>query len=211
MTPDPRLRLVLVTDRRRARGDLAAAVANAVEGGVTAVVLREKDLTTDALVAAGGPVRDACRAAGALFLVAHDVEAARRLAADGVQLGYGAPPVAAARAALGQEARVGCSTHDADELRRALGAGADHVTFSPVWDTPSKRGILAPRGVAALAEAVRVAGPTPVVALGGVTPERAAEVRRCGAAGMAVVGAILDAADRRAAARALVASWESVP
>jgi thiamine-phosphate diphosphorylase len=203
-----RLALLLVTDRRTARGPLDAAVARALAGGVTAVMLREKDLATAELVAIGGPVRDACRAAGALFLVNHNPEAARALGADGVHLGYGAPAAAEARRVLGGAALVGRSTHDLAELRSAAEDRADYVTFGPVWDTASKRGILAPRGPEGLAEAVRAAGAMHVLALGGVTAERAGAARAAGAAGLACIGAVLAAQDERAAAAALRAAWE---
>lgn len=203
------LRVVAITDRRRMRGDFGAAVAAAVAGGATAVMLREKDLATDDLVRLGAAAAEACRSAGALLLVNGDLAAARRLEAAGVHLGRGAPGVAEARAALGPAAAVGRSTHDREELADALGAGADYVTFSPVWDTASKRGVLAPRGVAALADAVRAAGNTPVVALGGVTPERVAAARAAGAAGVAAIGAVWDSGDPRAAAAALRAAWEA--
>jgi thiamine-phosphate pyrophosphorylase len=202
------LALLLVTDRRKARGPLADAVARALAGGVTAVMLREKDLATADLVALGAAIRDACRAAGAPFLVNHDLAAARALGADGVHLGYGAPAPAEARRVLGDRTLVGRSTHDLDELRRAAAEGADYVTFGPVWDTESKRGILEPRGPERLAEAVLAARAMPVLALGGVTAERAEIVRGTGAAGIACIGAVLGAADERAAATALRAAWE---
>lgn len=204
-----RLALVLVTDRRTSRRPLADAVAAALRGGVSAVMLREKDLATPDLVALGGGVRDACRAAGALLIVNGDVAAARELGADGVHLGYGAPGVAEVRAAFGRTIFVGVSTHDRAELETARAAGADYVSFGPVWDTPSKRGILAARGTAALADAVARAGAMHVLALGGVTPSRTASVRATGAAGVACIGAILACDDEAAAAAALRAAWEA--
>ena len=208
-----RLALVLITDRRMVHGELASAVARALAGGVTAVMLREKDLGTADLVGLGRGVRDACRAAGAPFLVNHDLEAARELGADGVHLGYGAAAVAEARAALGADILVGRSTHELDEIREAFRAGADYATFGPVWDTPSKRGLVAPCGTSRLAEAAAAVAPRPVLALGGVTAARAAEVRRAGAAGIACIGAILGAGaepgGEGAAAGSIRHAWES--
>lgn len=204
-----RVALLLVTDRRKVRGNIGEAVARALQGGVTAVMLREKDLPTADLVRLGRAVRDACRGAGAPFLVNGDLAAARELGADGVHLGYGAASVAEARAALGGPTLVGRSTHDSDELAAALREGADYVTFGPVWDTASKRGILDARGTARLAEAVTAAGATPVLALGGVTAARAADVRRTGAAGIACIGAVLDAPDETEAAAAICRAWEA--
>lgn len=210
MTLRARLALVLVTDRRRARRPLADAVARSLAGGTTAVMLREKDLATPDLVALGAGVAAACRDAGALFVVNGDPEAARRLRADGVHLGYGAPRAAQARdAQAGRTILVGASTHDTAELTAAAADGADYATFGPVWDTPSKRGILGPRGTAALADAVARFPSVPLLALGGVTAARAPEVRRTGAAGVAAIAALLDTDDETAAAAALRAAWES--
>lgn len=207
--------VLLVTDRRRVRGALADAVTRALRGGVDTVMLREKDLAPAELVAAGAPVREACAAAGAAFVVnvptAAHLEAARELRADGVHLGYGAPSAGRARAALGDTILVGRSTHDLAELDAAAAEGASYVTFGPVWDTPSKRGVLAPRGVDGLAGAARRAhgGGLRVLALGGVTAGRVGDVRRAGADGLACIGAVLDAGDETAAAAALVAAWEA--
>lgn len=199
---------MLVTDRRLTRGSLAAAVSSAVGGGVTAVMLREKDLATDELVALGRDVARAARDGGALFVVNGDVEAALALGADGVHLGYGAPPAATARAALGPEAVIGVSTHDVDELRRAREAGADYVTFGPVFDTPSKRGLLEPRGVRATEYAVTAVAPLPVVALGGIDASRPLRaLRGVGVAGIAAIRALLDTDEVEAAARTLAASF----
>jgi thiamine-phosphate pyrophosphorylase len=126
-----------------------------------------------------------------------------------VHLGYRSAPVREARAALGDEVLVGRSTHDAQELARALDEGADYVTFGPVYDTPSKRGVLPPRGEAALARAVLGADGMPVIALGGVTAAHAAALRATGAAGVACIRAILASEDPEEAARALAAAWGS--
>ncbi len=198
---------MLVTDRAVSGGDLPTAVARALAGGVTAVMLREKDLACAELVALGRPIAAACRAAGALLLVNHDVQAALELSADGVHLGFRSIGPAAARAMAGEDVLVGKSAHDADEIDRAVLEGADYVTFGPVYDVPGKREFLAPRGVGALASAVRRAAPTPVIALGGVTAARGAELRRAGASGLACIREILTAVDPSAAARRLAAAW----
>jgi len=172
------------------------------------VMLREKDLGTDDLVALGREVRQVCSRHGVPFLVNHDLDAARRLDADGVHLGYRSARPGAARRLLGPGFRIGASTHDAEELARALAAGVDYVTFGPVYDTASKRGLLEPRGPALLARAVEQAAPVPVLALGGVVAPRVAEVRAAGVAGIACIGAVLDADDPEVAARELVRAWD---
>jgi len=87
---------------------------------------------------------------------------------------------------------IGASVHAVDEARTAESDGADFLLFGPVYETPSKRRYGAPQGIAALERVTSAVG-KPVFGVGGVTPARVAEVVRAGAAGVAVIGAILGA------------------
>jgi thiamine-phosphate pyrophosphorylase len=200
--------LCLITDRRRfpppRPGEVFAAAEwrvldAAIAAGVGAVQLREKDLDGAALHARAARLAARCRAAGVKLLVNDRVDVALCGGADGVQLPAAGLPVAAARALLGTERTIGCSVHGESELARA--AGADLVLFGPVHDTPAKRAFGPAQGVARLAEIVQRA-PMPVIAVGGIVPERVGEVRRAGASGVAVIAAILDAPDPAAVVRA---------
>lgn len=203
------MRVLLVTDDAACRGPVEEAVAAALAGGVRAVMLRAHGLAHEDLVAKGRGIAAACRRAGALLVVNGDALAAAALGADGVHLRSSSAPAREARAIAGEETLVGRSTHDLAEIDRALAEGADYVTFGPVHDTPSKRGILTPRGEAGLREAVRRAGALPVIALGGMTAANAGDARRAGAAGVACIREVLAAEDPRAAAAALLAAWEA--
>ena len=160
--------MLLITDRKATSTPLLPVIEAACRGGVTAVMLREKDLSTRDLVRLGREIVAACRDAGVTIVVNDDCEAASELAADGVHLGYRSVPVVRAREILGDAALVGRSTHDIDELESAISAGADYVTYGPIHDTPSKRGLLEPRGWDSLRCAVTCAGDVPVIALGGL-------------------------------------------
>ena len=106
--------------------------------------------------------------------------------------------VAAAGTAAPGEGRpgvVGRSCHDLDELRRAAAEGVDYVTFSPVWVTASKPGYGPAVGLGGLERACATVPDLPVYALGGVTPSRVAACREAGAAGVAVMGAVMRAPD----------------
>jgi thiamine-phosphate pyrophosphorylase len=87
---------------------------------------------------------------------------------------------------------IGASVHALEESIEAEGEGADWLTFGPVYDTPSKRAYGSPQGLTALARVVE-AVTIPVIAIGGIMPERVAEVRGAGAQGVAVISAILSA------------------
>jgi len=169
-------------------------------------MVREKDLSHADLVRLARPIADDCRRAGALFLVNHDVGAAVELKADGVHLGFRSAGVAAARAMVGEDMLVGSSTHDLAELDRAILEGADYVTFGPVYETPSKAGLLEPRGETALAQAA-LRSAVPVIALGGVTASHVPALRAAGAAGIACIREILASDDAERAARELAAAW----
>jgi len=124
------------------------------------------------------------------LLINGRADVALAVGADGVHLTSDDPPVAAMRALLGPEALIGVSTHHMDDFCRV--AGADFVTFGPVYDTPSKRALGRPVGVATLADAVALA--PPIFALGGIKLERLDEVAASGCHGVALISQVL--ADR---------------
>src|SRR5438874_41388 len=112
--------------------------------------------------------------------------------ADAVQRTGASLPLEDVRALAGGRLRVGASVHSVEDAVEAEAKGADWVVFGPVYDTPSKRPYGAPQGLDALA---KVAGRVrlPLIAIGGVTPARVAEVRGSGAFGVAAIAAILGA------------------
>lgn len=193
----------LITDRALAPDPVARAAATLAgfPPGRVAVHLREKDLGGAALLALARALVAACHARGQLLLVNDRIDVALAAGADGVHLPSAGVRPADARGLLGPTALVGVSCHSADDVRRARDGGASYATFGPIYDTPSKRPYGAPVGVAALREAARLG--LPLVALGGIDPDRVAEVRAAGAAGVAAIRAWLSARDPAAAVRAL--------
>ncbi len=200
------LRLCLVTDRTLCRDrDLIGAVAACLEAGLPAVQVREKDLPALELARLCRALRDLTRARGALLIVNDRVDVALAVGADAVQRTSTSLPVEDIRLIADKRLRIGASVHSLEEAQAAEAAGADWLVFGPVYDTPSKRRYGPPQGLAALgrvATAVRV----PVLAIGGITAERVAEVRAAGAHGVAVISAILAAADPSAATRRFLAA-----
>src|ERR1043166_4223314 len=145
-------RLYLVTDRTRTGGrPLLEVVEAALDGGVDAVQLREKDLPTDELVDLATRLVGLCRRHGARLLINDRIDVALAVGADGVHLPVDSFRVADARSLLGNAALIGASAHHAGAARSAAAAGADFVVFGPVFDTPSKRVFGPPVGLAALA------------------------------------------------------------
>ena len=196
-------RLYLITDRRQAPGgDLLAAVGRALEGGVRAVQLREKDLPGRELYGLAAALRRLTARHGAKLLVNDRVDVALAAEADGVHLGVASIPPKEARRLLGPGALVGCSTHNLGEVAEAEAGSADFVTFGPVYATPSKAVYGPPVGIAALRSACAAAR-IPVFALGGVGPGNVPEVLGAGAWGIGAISALLAARDPFAAAREL--------
>ncbi len=193
------LRLCLVTDRSQTRGrDLVDVVAACVAAGLPAVQVREKDLPLSEVIALCRRLR-ALRPAA--FLVVNDrADVALAVGADGVQRTHASLPVEDLVVVADKRVKIGASVHALDEARAAEAQGAAWIVFGPVYDTPSKRAYGPPQGLAAL-ERVAGAVAIPVIAIGGITPERVADVRRAGASGVAAISAILAADDPAAATR----------
>jgi thiamine-phosphate pyrophosphorylase len=179
--------LLAISDRRllgaRHWSDWCAGLAAA---GVDGLQVRERELDDGELLALVSAARRSFSSPRALF-VNRRFDIALAAGADGVHLPAHGLPVALVRSTLGERLVIGRSTHDLDEVRRASEQGADYVVFGPIFDTPSKRGRLAPRGLAALAEAAAVG--VPVLAIGGIDAARVEEVLRHGATGLAAIRA----------------------
>lgn len=196
--------LCLITDRcQTGNRSLASVVREALEGGVKAVQLREKDLCGRDLFELASELRRITREFGARLLINDRADIALAVEADGIHIGAGSMPVPAARRLLGRQRLIGYSAHSLDEALRAEAGGADFVTFGPVYYTPSKASYGEPVGIDKLAEAVRGLA-IPVFALGGVKEENIAEVMAVKVRGIALISAIVAASDPRGASASLL-------
>ena len=185
--------LYLITDRAAASRPPADVVEECLAAGLRAVQLREKDLEARDLLTLADTLREATQRHGARLIVNDRADVALAASADGVQRTHSSLPVSALRGFTPPGFLVGASVHSEAEARDAAAQGADFIVFGPVYDTASKRRYGPPQGLAAL-EAVTHAVDRPVLAVGGLTPERVPEVLAAGAAGVAVIGAIYAAA-----------------
>ncbi len=204
--------LLVVTDRRRAARPLAEVAEAAFAAGCRWLSIREKDMDPADRLALARALGRAGARWGAVVGVHGDPAAAR---AAGAGAGAGAlhlprdGDIAAARRALPPGRFVGISAHNEGELARAAAGGADYATLSPVFASPGKPGY-APLGLARFAALARES-PVPVLALGGVTAANAARCVAAGAAGVAVMGAVMSARDPGAAVAALLAALAAAP
>jgi thiamine-phosphate pyrophosphorylase len=195
----PHPALVLVTDLARLRGRaLEDVVREAVAGGANVVQLRAPDVSHEERVALGTRLLGAI-GRRALFFVNGDVRAAAMIA-DGIHLPEASPAMREVRElrSMKRHLLVSRAVHSVDAAVRAERGSADIVQIGTVFETASKPGRepIGLDGVRAVCGAVRV----PVIAIGGITASNAGGVMRAGAAGVAVIGAIFDPDDARAAA-----------
>ena len=176
-----------------------------VRGGAAVVQLRLKEAGAGELLRVAREARKLC-AGRALLLVNDRPDVARLAEADGVHLGQEDLPWLAARAILGPSALIGVSTHSDGEIDGAL--GADYIGFGPIFATSSKPGrpLPPPHGIEGLRQAVRRSR-VPLVAIGGITIERASEVAGAGARCVAAIAQLCGAADPEAATREMAKAF----
>ncbi|PSQ82143.1 MAG: thiamine phosphate synthase [Bacteroidetes bacterium QS_8_68_15] len=192
--PSSLLRLALIADGFASDPATADRTVAAARAGALWVHLRDHEAGDDAFADAARALADRLRAAApsrVRLSVNSRLNEAEALSA-GLHTGRHGPSVDAARRALGPDALVGASAHDAGEARAA--AGADYYFFSPVFPTASKPDHPG-AGLDTLRRFCRTVPETPIFALGGVTPERVAPCRAAGAHGVAVRSGILYADD----------------
>jgi thiamine-phosphate pyrophosphorylase len=199
----PPFRLYLVSDRNQTQGrNLLWVLEEALQGGVTAVQLREKDLSGRELFLLAEKTKALCEKCGAALFINDRIDVALAVDADGVQLASSSVPIHAARELLGEKKLIGVSTHALKEAQAAARAGANFILFGPVYFTPSKAAYGAPQGLEPLKEVVQNV-PCPVYAIGGINAQNLRAVKETGVHGVALISAVLSAADPRQAAEEL--------
>jgi len=206
-------RLYLVTDARRAQGDLETFLDSVLAAGVDIIQLREKNAEAGDLLRWSKPFRAAADRHGALFVLNDRPDVALAVGADGVHVGQNDLPPSLVRSLVGPDAIIGLSTHSSSEFDTAS-ADADYLAAGPVYATPTKPGRPA-TGLALIEHAASRERegfePRPWFAIGGIDPARLAHVVEAGASRVAIVRAITEARDPAAAVRRLLAGLEAHP
>ncbi|MGH2557776.1 MAG: thiamine phosphate synthase [Thermomicrobiales bacterium] len=199
------LQVYLVADSDHARHRIVDATAAALSGGVSMVQLRAKQLSDRDCFALAETMCRLCRDRAVPFLVNDRVDIALAVGADGVHLGVDDLPLEDARRLLGPNAIIGFSPETDDQTIEASRRGTNYLGIGPVYGTATKSDAGSPIGADAVGRRATLSG-LPVIGIGGITPENAAEVISAGAAGVAVVSAILGQNDPAFAARRLGAA-----
>jgi thiamine-phosphate pyrophosphorylase len=192
-------------------GTPAQAVAlceRLVRGGAGIVQLRMKGAPTRALMGCAQALAARCAELAVALCINDRVDIALLVGAAAVHLGQDDLPLEAAQALAGGRLQIGVSTHSLEQALAAAAGRADYLAFGPVFATGSKLNPDPVQGLKALAAVTAQVAPLPVVAIGGVTPERAVAVARAGARAAATIAGVNAAADPVAAARRVVAAFD---
>jgi thiamine-phosphate pyrophosphorylase len=195
--------LYFIADTEFAVGrDLVRLVREAVLGGVTVVQLRAKDLGTRDFLELASRMNEQLGKSGVPLLINDRVDIVLACGAAGVHLGQDDMPLPDARRLLGPDKIIGISVNSLDEAAEAERRGADYVGLGPIYATTTKDTdlpLVGSEGIRRMHKLIDI----PIIAIGGINAGNAADVLRAGAAGVAVVSAILGAADARKAAAEL--------
>lgn len=191
--------LYLILDQRYASRDIVSIAEAAVEAGVDVLQYREKIRSKKDALTVAKKLRDVTGKAGIIFIVNDDPAIALAVDADGVHLGQEDIPAEVARKILGAEKIIGISTHSDKEALAADRLEVDYIGFGPIFHSSTKMVALphGPEGIKRIRNSVSV----PIIAIGGITEENAADVMKAGASGVAVISAILSAQDIKEAVR----------
>ncbi|HEY7768652.1 thiamine phosphate synthase [Longimicrobium sp.] len=203
MTLIDRLRLIVVTDADCGGRDLVDVVRAALRGGAPAIQLRMKGAAARDMVEMAHALLAETRPAGALLFVNDRVDVAVIAGADGAHVGQDDLPVGAARRVSPPGFLLGVSAESVELALQAEAEGADYVGVGSVYATGSKADAGEPIGLGRIAE-VAAAVNIPVVGIGGIAIGNARAVVESGAAGVAVISAVMRADDPESATRELL-------
>ena len=197
------LTLYLCTDRHwLGERTLAESVEQAIEGGVTLVQLREKDVSTREFLDSAIEVQKVCRKYGVPFIVNDRIDIALAVDADGVHVGQSDMPCSIARSMLGPDKILGVSASNLDHAKAALEDGADYIGIGAAFMTDTKAGIkraMTLDEISVILENVDI----PACAIGGINEETGLQLCGIGLDGISVISSILARPDITQAARVM--------
>lgn len=209
--PGVDFRLLLVTDRHQTNGrPLVSLLQRVLTAGAPAIQLRERDLSARELVTLAREAQAMTASRRSQLLINDRIDVALALEGVGVHLRGNSLPVSVARQLLGVQRLLGVSVHAVEEVLSAQSQGADYIVLGPIYETPSKQMFGPPLGIHTLEKACRLVR-IPIIGIGGVTAARAREMRRAGAFGVAVITAVLGAADVESATHELLDAVTLLP
>ena len=203
------LLLYAVTDRRwlKEGETLVTRTEEAIDGGVTFVQLREKDLDEENFEREGRELKELCRKRGVPFVINDNVELAAKLDADGVHVGQSDMEALDVRRIIGGDKILGVSAQTVEQAVTAEKHGADYLGVGAVFPTGSKDDAaeVSYDTLKAICAAVKI----PVIAIGGITEDNVTELSKSGICGIAVISALYAKEDIKSAAQRLRKNTEA--
>ena len=201
----PGLYAIIDTQALKGRSHLEVA-SQIIRGGAKTIQLRDKLLSKKELLPIAQQLKNLCAEHNVLFIVNDYLDIALAADADGLHLGQNDLPTKVARKLLPIDKILGCSTTTVDQAVTAESDGADYIAVGSIYPTTSKETakVIGLEGLRQIRQAVTL----PLVAIGGITKDNAAEVIAAGASSVAVISAILQAESPEEAARQIVARLE---
>ena len=185
-------RLYVILDAGLLRESATETARKLIGAGVEVLQYRAKQVPAKEMLASARELAEAARARGARFFVNDRPDVASLAGADGVHVGQDDLGVEEARGVVGPDAWVGLSTHNIEQFEKALSSSADYIAVGPIFATTSKANPDPVVGLELIRRARRLTE-RPIVAIGGITLERAAEVIEAGADSVAVISDVLGA------------------
>lgn len=182
--------LYLITDPHLAKDSFASIVESAIYGGVTMVQYRNKEALTKQMISEASILLKITKAAGIPLIINDRIDVALAVNADGVHVGQNDMPAVLARKLIGSKRILGVSVKTVEQAKQAEKDGADYLGVGDIFGTKTKADAGKPIGLGALKEVAQSVS-IPVIGIGGITKENAAEVIKAGAKGIGVVSAIM--------------------
>jgi thiamine-phosphate pyrophosphorylase len=184
-------KLYPITDVRLSGLSHAEQVVRLGAGGATLAQLREKNLSPREFFKQAEEAMRAARQHGVRIIINDRADIALALKADGVHLGQDDLPPDAARRLLGNKAIIGFSTHSVEQAIRAARLPLDYVAIGPIFATSTKKNPDPAVGLSVLLQVRKAVAEMPLVAIGGITRENAADILAAGADSVALIGAVI--------------------
>lgn len=198
------LSLYAVTDRTHLNGmSLTEAVEQAIQGGVTCVQLREKNISFEEYVSRAVEIREVCHKYGVPLIINDDYKVALASSADGVHVGIEDTEVSEIRKSVGKNFIIGATAKTVEQAQKAQADGADYLGVGAVFPSPTKTDAIriTPEKLTEICNSVSI----PVVAIGGISLENLHKIKDCGQSGIAVVSALFAQEDIKLSAELLKA------
>ncbi len=202
------LKVYAITDRTCMGQDFEKKIEQALQGGVTCLQLREKNMPEEQLIKEAVRIKAICRKYGVPLILNDNCHAALKAGADGVHVGQSDMPVSEIRRLAGAHFLIGATTKTVQQAKQAQAEGADYLGVGAVFPSPTKTDALriTPELLREICHSVTI----PAVAIGGIAAENMMTLQDSGIAGVAVVSAVFGAEDVRAAAAQLCRKREEM-